>query len=282
MGVTTKLLELYRVDQQLRGLTGRLKTAEAYLGEQDRLLSGLKTRHDALTAQLKQLEAAARNDEVEAKGLEQRIEKLRERMNTAQTNKEHQALNAEVATLKADKSLIEERALASMQKLEKARAEVASLGEQLAEREKVRAIAQRDRDERQAEIAARLDQLNGERAGKLDGLNGEALTYYNQRLNSGAEHVMAPLEEMDRRNLEYSCGACFTVLPIELVSVLLRRGDLTKCPSCKVILYMEATLKDEIATSQEKKKGLGPSSLKNPKVKKKSAKAPADSGTAVE
>ncbi|MFM9959196.1 MAG: zinc ribbon domain-containing protein [Phycisphaerales bacterium] len=272
MGVTTKLLELYRVDQQLRGLTGRLKTAEAYLAEQDKLLSALKTRHDTLATQLKQLEASAHNDENEAKGIEQRIEMLRERMNTAQTTKEHQALNTEVATLKADKGLIEERALASMQKLEKSRVDVAAIDAQVAEREKVREIAKRDRDERQTEIAARLGELNGERTGKLDGLNGDALNYYNQRLNSGAEHVMAPLEEMDRRNLEYSCGACFTVLPIELVSVLLKRGDLTKCPSCKVILFMEATLKDEIATSQEKKKGLGPSSLKNPKVKKKTTK----------
>lgn len=268
MGVTTKLLELYRVDQQLRGLTGRLKTAEAYLAEQDKLLSTLKSRHDTLAAQLKTLEASARNDEVEAKGIESRIEMLRERMNTAQTNKEHQALNTEVATLKADKGLVEERALASMQKLEKSKADAAALSEQLAEREKVREIARRDRDERQQEIAARLDELNRERAGKLDGLGGDALAYYNQRLNSGAPHVMAALEEMDRRNLEYSCGACYTVLPIELVSVLLKRGDLTKCPSCKVILYMEAELKSDISSSQEKKKGGGTAKPKGTRKKK--------------
>ncbi len=272
MGVTSQLVELYKVDRQLRELTGRLKTAEAYLAEQEKLLSTIAGRHDALATQLKQLEAAAKNDEVEAKGLEQRIEKLRERMNNAQTSKEHSAMVTETATLKADKGNVEERALASMQKVEKMRADAEALEAQKAEREKVREIAKRDRDERQKEIQGRLDELNAERAEKTSGVPADALKHYTARLNSGSEHIMAPLEETDRRNLEYSCGACFTILPIELVSVLLKRGDLTKCPSCKVLLYMEAELKDGIASSQEKKKGLGPSSLKNPKVKKKTTK----------
>lgn len=269
MGVTSQLFELFQVDRQLRDLTGRLKAAEAYLAEQERLLGTISGRHDALVAQLKQLDATAKNDESEAKGLDQRIEKLRERMNSAQTSKEHSAMVSETATLKADKALIEERAIASMQKADKVRAETVTLEAQKAEREKVREIAVRDRDERKAEIQGRLDELNREREAKAVGVSPDALRHYTQRLNSGSEYIMAALEETDRRNLEYSCGACFTILPVELVSVLLKRGDLTKCPSCKVILYMEATLKDEIATSQEKKKGLGPSSLKNPKVKKK-------------
>lgn len=272
MGVTTQLVELFKVDRQLRELTGRLKTAEAYLAEQEKLLSTITGRHDALGTQLKQFEAAAKNDESEATGLDQRIEKLRERMNNAQTSKEHSAMVTETATLKADKGLIEERAIVSMQKVEKMRVDVEALKVQIIEREKVREIAKRDRDDRQKEIQGRLDELNTERAQKANGVPADAMKHYTARLNSGSEHIMAPLEETDRRNLEYSCGACFTILPIELVSVLLKRGDLTKCPSCKVLLYMEAELKDEIATSQEKKKGLGPSSLKNPKVKKKTTK----------
>lgn len=272
MGVTSQLFELFQVDRQLRDLTGRLKAAEAYLAEQERLLGTISGRHEALVAQLKQLDATAKNDESEAKGIDQRIEKLRERMNAAQTSKEHSAMVTETSTLKADKALIEERAIASMQKADKVRVETAALEVQKAEREKVREIARRDRDERQTEIQGRLDELNKQRAAKAEGVSPEALRHYTQRLNSGSETIMAALEETDRRNLEYSCGACFTILPVELVSVLLKRGDLTKCPSCKVILYMEATLKDEIATSQEKKKGLGPSSLKNPRVTKKTAK----------
>jgi hypothetical protein len=282
MGVTTQLVELFKVDRQLRELTGRLKAAETYLAEQETLLSTIAGRHDALATTLKQLEAAAKNDENEAKGIDERIEKLRDRMNNAQTSKEHSAMVTETATLKADKSLIEERAIASMTKVEKMRVDAAALETQRTEREKVREIAKRDRDERKAEIQGRLDELNAERAEKTTGVPPDALKHYAARLATGSEHIMAPLMETDRRNMEYSCGACFTILPIELVSVLLKRGDLTKCPSCKVILYMEAELKDDIATSQEKKKGLGTSSLKNPKVKKKTTKKTVPSDTTEE
>jgi len=74
MGVTAKLVRLYRVDQQLRGLSGRLRTAEAYLKEQERILGELDAKSGAIGAQLKLLEASAHNDEVEAKGFDQKIE----------------------------------------------------------------------------------------------------------------------------------------------------------------------------------------------------------------
>lgn len=257
MGVTSQLLELYRVDQQLRGLTGRLNTAEAYLAEQDKLLAQIKSKHDALGSQLRQLEASAHNDESESKGIDERIEKLRDRMNSAATSKEHSALVTEISTLKADKGLIEDRALTSMQKVETMRKQVETLEAERAEREKVRAIALRDRDERSAEIKERLAELNEQRSEKVKDVPPEALKVYSARLQSGEEDVMAPLNEEDRRNLEYTCGSCFTMLPVELVSVLLKRGDVTRCPSCRVLLYIETSLKDDIATSQEKKKNGG-------------------------
>ena len=33
----------------------------------------------------------------------------------------------------------------------------------------------------------------------------------------------------------------------------LKRGEITKCPACKVILYMEEELQQQITTTQEKK-----------------------------
>jgi predicted nucleic acid-binding Zn-ribbon protein len=68
MGVTSKLLALYRIDQQLSGLKSRLRAAEAYLRKQDRLLEELSARRAGLESQKKQLEASVHNAEVEASG----------------------------------------------------------------------------------------------------------------------------------------------------------------------------------------------------------------------
>lgn len=253
MTVTAKLLRLYQVDKQLRGLTSRLKSAEKYLGDQVRLLGDLEARHSAAAGQLKHLEAANKNDEVEAESIEERIGRLRERMNNAQTSKEHGALLTEIGTLKDAKKAIEDRELESMGKVEALRKELAELEEKRAERATLQKAALKERDEREAEIKERVAELQREREVALKEVPKAALVVYEARLSMGVDDVMAPVEEQDRRNLDYTCGACFTHLPIEQVSVLLKRGDLTKCTTCQAILYMAQELRADIAAGQEKK-----------------------------
>lgn len=253
MSATASLLALYRVDQQIRGLSARLRQAETYLAEQQRLLADIEQRRDSLSTQVRQLSATAHNDETESKGLESRIAGLRERMNNSQTSKEHSALLTEINTLKADKGLIEERALESMTKLDTVKQQMAEVETEHAEREKVRTVAQAERDRRAAEIKDRLDELNREREVAVNNVTAPVLNEYTRMINQGLDEVMAPIEEQSRRGMEYTCGSCYTHLPIEQVSILLKRGDLTKCPACKVILYMEEELQQQITTSQEKK-----------------------------
>jgi len=253
MSATASLLALYRVDQQIRGLSARLRQAETYLAEQQRLLTDIEQRRDSLSTQVRQLSATAHNDETESKGLESRIAGLRERMNNSQTSKEHSALLTEINTLKADKGLIEERALESMTKLDTVKQQLAEIETEHAERAKVRGVAQTERDRRAAEIKDRLDELNREREVAVNNVTAPVLNEYTRMINQGLDEVMAPIEEQSRRGMEYTCGSCYTHLPIEQVSILLKRGDLTKCPACKVILYMEEELQQQITTSQEKK-----------------------------
>lgn len=255
MGNTAKLLELYRVDQQLHGLKSRLRGAETYLRAQERQIEGIEERLGSLQSQIRQLEATVHNDEVEAKSLEERIETARDRMNNAATSREHAAMLTEMNTLKADKGLVEERALENMTKLEELREQVGGVEAELAERQKVRDVAVGDRDKKATDIKGRVEELEKERETAKDEVPASVLAVYEELLEvRGDEDVMAEVEEQDRRNKEYSCGSCFTHLPVELVSILMRSGELTKCPSCGVILYMEQELKDSLVSHAEKKR----------------------------
>lgn len=255
MTVTAKLLRLYLVDKQLRGLSSRLKAAERYLAEQDRLLAELDAKHQAVLSQARQLEATVKNDELEMSAFDTRMATLRDRMNNAKTSKEHSAFLTEISTIKADKKLIEDRALESIAKYEAMRKQLEEFEAQKEERQKLRSVASTDRDARAAEIKDRVAELETDRVKAKDDVPPSALKHYEERLALGVEEVMAPVEEQDRRNLEYTCAACYTHLPIEQVSILLRRGDLTKCPSCHAILYIASELRDDITAGQDKKKG---------------------------
>lgn len=268
MTVTAKLLRLYLVDQQLRGLTGRLQTAEKYLADQDRMLADLAARHASLSSQLQQLEASNHNDEVEVESINARIASLRERMNNAKTSREHSAHLTEIGALKDMKQAVEDRMLDSMAQIESLRRQIADIDAQRSEREGVRQVALAEREKYAAEIKDRLDELSRQRAEARADVPAQVLAVYEQRLATGVEHVMAPIEEQDRRNLEYTCGACYTHLPIEQVSILLKRGDVVKCATCHAILYMEQQLREDFAEGQKKK-----AAPKKPKSKKSAAAA---------
>ncbi len=74
------------------------------------------------------------------------------------------------------------------------------------------------------------------------------------RLDFGIDDVMAPVAEESRRHAVYTCGSCFTLLPMGSVNTILRKGALTTCPACDAILYMESSLHEEISTALEKKR----------------------------
>ena len=255
MGVTTLLLKLYRVDQRLDGLKSRLRSAENYLRGQDRKLADIGDKLTSLQAQIRQLEATAHNDENETKGIDERVAMLRERMNNAQTSKEHSALLVEINTLKADKSLIEDRAIGTLGTLDTLREQLKELEEEKTAVEKVRTVAQTDRDAREAEIKDQLDALESERKEVVVDVPASALSIYNDRMErNDIDDVMSAVVEVDRRNMEYTCEVSNTMLPIELVNRLLSRSELVQCPTSGAILYMPDDLRESMEAAAEKRR----------------------------
>lgn len=254
MGATSKLLALYRVDQQLNGVKGRLQQAERFLRRQEHLLSEVNATHETIKGQLRQLEAAAHNDETELKQLDERIESLRERMNSAKTHKEHSAVLTEINTLKADRGAIEDKLLDQMNTVDRLREQLADVEAQRTEREKVRDQAEADRQARAAEIESQVGALEAERRTKADDVPPYALEMYEERVSLGLDDVMAPVTEEDRRNMVYISEASNQALPVELVNKLLLRQEVVIDPFSDAILYLPEELRESLESAAEKKR----------------------------
>lgn len=250
MTVTAKLLRVHRVDQQLRGLKSRVEGAQKFLDEQDRLLTGLQTKLEALQAQSRQLKAVAHNDETELKSIDARVAKLRDQMNSAKSNKEYSAFQVEIGTLKADREKIETRALESMAKLDEVVKGHEGVEAEVVERKKIRDVAKSERDAREAEIKGRLKELEAERAEAAKDVPADALKALEGAVRRHEDDAMAAIEEHSRRNMDYSCSACQVMLPVELVSSLLSRGTLTLCSNCGAILFIEQALRESFAAGK--------------------------------
>ncbi len=252
MSVTSKLLRLHRVDSQIRGLRSRVDSAERYLQQQQGLLKSIDAKREALKGQSRQLEATIANEENEVRSINERVERLREQLNTSKTNKEYSALLTEVSTFKAEASGIEERAIESMTRLDEIRRSIAALEGEHVERTKILGVARVDRDRKLGEVRERLEELERERAVAAEDVPAAALKVFDEQAASRDDEVMAPVEEHSRRHMEYACGSCQFILPIESVNRLLGKGDLTLCVNCRAILYVEEDIREAVASTAKR------------------------------
>jgi len=251
MNVTSKLLRVFQVDRQLSGLEGRLRKAERFLAEQTHQLGVLSEQIKAVQGQLRQLKASAGNLESEITEFDGHIEKHREQMNSAQTNKAYKAFLTEVNTFKAERDRREEDALGLLTKIEELMSQAEELDKAHAERDKMREVAQGERSERSTEIADRVEELKAQRKNLLGDVPADVLAIYDELVHQLDEDAMAELEVADRKRHEYTCGSCMMGIPMESAISLLS-GKLTRCPSCGCILYLSAETTDLLTPAEKR------------------------------
>lgn len=239
MNVTAKLLRLFRVDGQLRGLQTRLHGADRFLAEQTRLVEQIDAKRGAIEGQLRQLAASTANHEGEIARVDGRTAHLREQMNSAKTNKEYKAFLGELNTLKEERDGYETAALEQMKRSDELKAQHGALAVEREERERVRVVAADDRQKKAAEIKDRLAELKAERERVAAEVPPTALKVFEELTRQRGDAAMAPVEIQDRRRHEFTCGSCMMSQPVESVSALLSKGDLTRCASCGCVLFLE-------------------------------------------
>ncbi len=252
MSLTKQLLDLFRVDKQLRGLRQRLEAAERFLSQQQGQLGEYEKTKTDLSGQVRQVRAAAANDEGEAQRLEARMAQLREQMNQTKTAKEYQALVTELNNFKTQKAECEERALEAMGKVDQSASRLKELESQHEERIRIVAKAGKDRDERSSEIKDRVAELTAQRAELAKAILPSSLNEFELMVRTRGDEAMAHIEMIDRRAHEGSCSACMMAIPVESLSALMT-GKLTRCPSCRCYLFIEESIMNEPEEPRKRK-----------------------------
>ncbi|MAO22352.1 MAG: hypothetical protein CMJ25_16525 [Phycisphaerae bacterium] len=245
MSVTRQLLAVFRVDKEISGLQSRLTSAERFLTEQTKKLAEIGAQSESVSAQIRQLKASAANAEGESERLKGHIDELREKMNNSTSNKEYKALLSEVNNLKEQRSVFDDQAIEQMEKVDELNTQFEQLEAAKAEREKMREVAENDRQQRADEIADRLAELRSKREELIESVPKDALTIYEELLESRGEDAMAPLEIIDRKRHEYVCGSSMMSVPVEVAASLIQ-GKLTISPNDGCILYLTEEAQEEL------------------------------------
>ncbi len=241
MTLTDDLIGLYRVDRQVRGLRSRVDSARDLLGIRERKLDDVQQRHEEAASRQRQSQAHVANLEGEAADFVSRIEKLRTELNTSTTDKQYQAILAEMKSLQSLRDEVESSQLTEMERQESISGEVAELDQQLAERTRLVEVAREECRSGEQAIADRLGELEAERTTAAGKIPDKVLELFDEVADQTEGETMAPVIEVSKRHREYSCGACHVQIPYYLV-VDLHADDnraVQQCPNCVRILYLE-------------------------------------------
>lgn len=239
MSLTEDLISLFHIDANVRGLRSRLQAAQRYLDNQDRLLAELKQQREECEVRRRHLQATVGNIEGEVAVLDERLEKLREELNVATTNKQYTAVLTERNVAKTARSDLEDRVLEEMEKIEEIGRQLEKIAADTAEREKVRKVAAAQLAERHDEVGQRLKELEADREVAARSIPATELKIFNELADAYDGESLGRIDEIDRRHREYACGACHMHLPFETVAALLGGGDtMCRCTACGRILYL--------------------------------------------
>ncbi len=242
------LLNLYRVDGQVRALQKRLDSAQRYLQAQTKNLDALTEQLQELKTRKRQTQATIGNLEVETAAADERLEKLRTELNSAVTNKQYSAVLTELNTVKLNRSEVEDRILGDMERIEQLEKQIDGVQAQRDDRGKVRDVAQSELDQRQANIGQRLEELADERRAAAAEVPPAALAIFDEMADCYDGEALATILEIDRRHREYACGSCNMHVPFERISLLLGGSDdVVRCTACSRILYLQEETRGSLA-----------------------------------
>ena len=240
MGATVEaLLALQDIELQIVDIRRQLSAKERAVARQQ---AKLRAAEDAFTegkADLRNTQVAADAADLDLKGRDASVNKLRDTLNTVRTNKEYAAILSQLNNEKADRTRVEARALELMSEVDNKKKALADLD-----------AATKDESRRLDNLKAQLEQARGsfndrlhalqkqrdEAAGHLD---PKALDVFNRISERYDGEAMARVIQVHPRRQEYSCEGCNMSLTAERANQLLSRDEMGTCGSCGRILHMD-------------------------------------------
>lgn len=207
-----------------------------YHEKQVRLIDEKLSQHRTQAREL-QMKIDALSLETASK--EEDINRHRQALNKAKTNKEYAAILTAMNTEKADNTKVEDATLKLMEELAQIKAEGASL-----EAEEAKLLEQVARA--QQVVHAHRDESDGdrlrletERKNLAAKMNLQAVETFNRVAQRHDGEALAPVAKLRPKREEYSCGGCNITVTLEVVNSLQSRDDILTCKVCGRILYLD-------------------------------------------
>ncbi len=213
-----------------------------------------KTRHiDVARRQLRQIDEKVQQNHAKAREVQMRIDALsldvaaqeesinrhRQALNKAKTNKEYAAILTAMNTEKADSSKTESAVLQHMEELARVKGEGSTVEAEKAKVLEHLASAEAGLKAFDDQSAVELKRLESERSEISAKIHLQAVEIFNRVAQRHDGEALAAVTKPRPKRDEYSCGGCNMKVTLEVVNGLQTRDEIQTCKVCGRILYLD-------------------------------------------
>ena len=225
------LIQLQAVDSQIYSLEEEKKAKPQ---EIEALKSSFEAKKQSLAALEKvslDFQKEKKDKELELASKEEAGKKLQTQLYQLKTNKEYNAMLAQIQDAKADASLIEDKILEVMEKIDKSKKDVEEEKKRLSQEEQVCNDQQKKIHDRIKEIDDRLAQLDAQRKQISPDIDKKILSQYERILQSRDGLAIVSVKNN-------SCMGCNMFVPAQVINLIQMYERIITCEVCNRILFI--------------------------------------------
>lgn len=204
----------------------QVRQIDEKIHEQHRKARECQMRLDALTLDVAMKEEA--------------IDKHRQALNKAKTNKEYAAILSAMNTEKADNIKVESDLLKLMDELQAFKNEGAAFEIEKAKLLEQAAAAEEALKAFDAQSQQERGELEAGREAFAGKVSAVAIDMFNRVAQRHEGEAMAPVTKLRPKRDEWACGGCNMKVTLDVINALQTRDDILLCNVCGRILYLEA------------------------------------------
>lgn len=204
--------------RQIRKAEEKLATGQAAIRER-------QARADAL-----QLEAAS---------FEESIDKHRQALNTAKTNKEYAAILTAMNTEKADCAKLETQIIQELDGIQSLRDDAAKIEASVVKLSEEAVLAEAALRKHDGKWQQQREALQADREVCADKVPPAALAIFNRVAEHHDGEALVPVAKLHPKREEFICSGCNMKLTLEVINSLHTRDEIQVCTVCGRILHLE-------------------------------------------
>ncbi len=228
------LIKLQSIDSEAYILNSEKSAKPDEIKSLEGVFEAKKVHMAELEKEALDLQKQKKDEELELATKESATVKLQGQLYSLKTNKEYQTMLQQIQDSKADSSVIEDKILELLEKVDSVKIEVDKEKLKIKEDEKLFLAEKNKIDLRIKEIDDRLVQLESLRKQAIPDINPKILAQYERILSSRDGLAIVTVKGN-------SCGGCNMFVPPQVINLIKMYERIVTCEICNRMLYIEET-----------------------------------------